>query len=298
MRIAINILCSLKPLFSKPVIISLFGVFLIACQPVAMQRTFQNPIIPIETPITPEPVWTPVHTVENSPGTGDEALSKPLETSAANVITPEPASDERDVSEGVDVTPEIPPELPEEFYIKNITGHRQHYPLGCEASAAIDWANYFGSAINEVEFQTRLPVSDNPDYGFVGIVTGPWGQVPPYAYGVHAGPVAALLREYGLNAKGEKNFSIEQIKAEIANGQPVIAWVIGNCVGGIPYSYVDSQGREVTVAAYEHVVIVTGYSNLHNTLRYMNNGKFYDIPVEYFERSWAVLEKMVVYISD
>ena len=73
--------------------------------------------------------------------------------------------------------------LPEEHYIFNISGHRQYFPLGCEAAAAKDWSNYFGEDFNEFEFQYKLPISDNPDLGFVGNVNSPWGQVPPYAYG-------------------------------------------------------------------------------------------------------------------
>ena len=192
----------------------------------------------------------------------------------------------------------IPPaEIPDSHYIWDIWGHRQYFPIGCEASAANDWAWYFGVAINEFDFQMQLPVSDNPDLGFVGSVEGPWGQVPPYAYGVHAAPVAQVLRDnYGMNAQAAKGYTIEQIKAEIASGQPVIAWVIGNVVGGIPYEYTDSQGNTAVVAAYEHVVIVTGYNE--ETIRYMNNGKFYDIQYKYFENSWSVLGNMVLYMGD
>jgi uncharacterized protein YvpB len=185
--------------------------------------------------------------------------------------------------------------LPTEYHIYNIWGHRQYFPIGCEASATMDWANYFGIEINEFNFQYQLPQSDNPDLGFVGSVEGPWGQVPPYAYGVHAEPVAKVLREqYGMNAQGVKGFTLEQLKAEVAANRPVIAWVIGNCVGGVPYEYTDSEGNITTVAAYEHVVIVTGYTD--ETIRYMNNGKFYDIPTEYFLNSWSVLGNMVVYL--
>jgi len=187
--------------------------------------------------------------------------------------------------------------IPESHYIWNIWGHRQYFGIGCEASAAVDWADYFGVTVSEFNFQLRLPFSDNPDLGFVGSVDGPWGQVPPYAYGVHAAPIAAVLQEYyGINAAGVKGFTIEQIKQEIASGQPVIAWVIGNCVGGIPYEYIDKEGNVVTVAAYEHVVILTGYNE--ESVRYMSNGKFYDIPYENFENTWSVLENMVVYLAD
>lgn len=186
--------------------------------------------------------------------------------------------------------------IPDEHFIWNIWGHRQYFDIGCEASAVRDWALYYGVEIHESNFQFLLPASDNPDFGFVGSVTDPWGQVPPYSYGVHAYPVANLLRsKFGMNARGVKGFTLEQLKKEIAGNRPVIAWVIGNVVGGVPYVYTDKQGRQVTVAAYQHVVIVTGYNR--DTLRYMNNGKFYDIPAKNFENSWKVLENMVVYLE-
>ena len=187
--------------------------------------------------------------------------------------------------------------IPESYYIWNIWGHplqkKQHSKLAWNSN----WADYFGVTVSEFNFQLRLPFSDNPDTGFVGSVNGPWGQVPPYAYGVHAAPIAAVLQEYyGMNAAGVKGFTIEQIKQEIASDQPVIAWVIGNCVGGVPYEYIDKDGNNVLVAAYEHVVILTGYNE--ETIRYMNNGKFYDIPYTNFENTWSVLENMVVYLVD
>ena len=186
--------------------------------------------------------------------------------------------------------------LPEEAYITQISGHRQVYPLGCEASAAVDWAAFFGVQIFESEFQYNLPSSDNPDFGFVGNVDDPWGQVPPYSYGVHAGPVADLLQEYGLDANAVKGYSLDDLMIQISQGEPVIAWVIGNVVGGVPYHFTDSTGRIVTVAAYEHVVIVTGYNN--QAIRYMNNGRFYEIPTEIFLNSWGVLGNMAVIMGE
>ena len=186
--------------------------------------------------------------------------------------------------------------LPVEHFIWNIWGHHQYFAIGCEAAVVRDWAHYFGVEVHESNFQFQLPVSDNPDYGFVGSVTDPWGQVPPYSYGVHAFPVANLLRSgYGMNARGVKGFTLEQLKTEIAANRPVITWVVGNVVGGVPYEYFDKQGREVTVAAFEHVIVVTGYTR--ESIRYMNNGKFYDIPTRYFENSWSILGNMVVYLE-
>lgn len=185
--------------------------------------------------------------------------------------------------------------VPGSYYIRDIIGHKQYFGIGCEASAAVDWANYLGVEIYEYNFQHELPLSDNPDLGFVGDANGPWGQVPPYAYGVHAAPVADLLRTYGLKAVGEKDLTLEQIKKSLAQSKPVIAWVIGNMVGGIPSEYTDSQGNTTIVAAYEHVVILTGYDE--DSIRYLNNGRFYEVPTEVFLNSWGVLGNMAVYME-
>jgi uncharacterized protein YvpB len=189
-----------------------------------------------------------------------------------------------------------PTSLAEEHYILNIRGHRQFFPIGCETSAAVDWAAYHKTTILEYNFQMELPVSDNPDLGFVGDVRGPWGQVPPYAYGVYAGPVAATLQKHGLPAKAVKGASIDDLKAQIDADHPAIVWVIGNVVGGVPAQYTDSKGNTTVVAAYEHVVIVTGYNK--DKMRYMNNGKFYDVPTSVFENSWKVLGNMAIVWDD
>src|SRR5262245_42302003 len=75
---------------------------------------------------------------------------------------------------------------PDSAMIYDFTGHPQTLPLSCESRSAVDWAGYFGYAIGEREFLNDLPASFDPDLGFVGDVRGDWGQVPPYAYGVHA----------------------------------------------------------------------------------------------------------------
>jgi uncharacterized protein YvpB len=184
------------------------------------------------------------------------------------------------------------PSLPAEHFIRGITGHKQYFPIGCEAGVAKDWANFYGYDFSEFEFQFKLPISDNPDYGFVGSVNAPWGQVPPYGYGVYAGPVAEVLNSYGVPAKAYKSYTLEQLKGRIALDKPVIAWVIGNVVGGFPSEFTDSKGRKTIVAAYEHVVIVTGYDPTH--IRYLNNGRFFQAPLAVFLNSWGILGNMVV----
>lgn len=182
--------------------------------------------------------------------------------------------------------------LPDSHYLL-IEADKQYFALGCEASAAVDLAEYYDVLIYQYNFQHELPLSDNPDIGFVGDAKGPWGQVPPYAYGVHAIPVAELLQKYGLDVEGGKGYTLDQLKVKIASGHPVIAWVIGNMVGGVPAEYTDSEGNKTIVAAYEHVVILTGYDQ--DSIRYVNNGRFFEVPNEVFLNSWGVLGNMAVF---
>jgi uncharacterized protein YvpB len=247
------------------------------------------------------PVATITPTVEPSPTatlTIPTALPVPAETMEETMVPP-PTSEAREMADEKTASPDqktaVPTDengLPETHYIYGITGHKQYFKLGCEAAATRDWAWYFGVDINEFEFQNKLPLSDNPEVGFVGSVNSKWGQAPPYAYGVHAGPVAQLLQDYGMPATAIKDFSLTLLKQQIAADRPVVVWVIGNVVGGVPYEYTAKDGQKVIVAAYEHVVIVTGYNKTH--IRYLNNEKIFEAPTEVFLNSWKVLGNMAL----
>jgi len=275
-----------------------FLVFATACSPTPVRA--DNPPSEVEKPILAAPTvsidadptkTTPIIFSETPTILGEtqiEATVNPLPTSQAvefAVVTP-------DIN--VEGTP-VPVDengLPLSHYIYGISGHKQYFPLGCEAAVTRDWALYFGIDINEFEFQHKLPLSDNPEVGFVGSVNSKWGQAPPYAYGVHAGPVAQLLQSYGMPATAVKGFSLTLLKQQIAADRPVIVWVIGNVVGGIPFEYTAKDGQKVIVAAYEHVVIVTGYNETH--IRYVNNGKYFEAPNDVFLNSWKVLGNMAL----
>ncbi len=220
---------------------------------------------PTLTP-TPEPTFTP---------TPEPTLTPTPEPSPTPLPSPTPTET-----------------LAAEHIIAGIRGHRQLLELDCETSAALDWARFLGKDFDELTFQSQLPVSDNPDYGFVGDVNAAWGQIPPYGYGVYAGPVADLLNVYGIQAQAYKGYTLDQIKTKIDQDIPVITWVIGLAEPGTPYPYTDSEGRTTVVAPYEHVVMVIGYTP--TTVRVMSEGKWYNISTERFLSSWGVLGNMVV----
>jgi uncharacterized protein YvpB len=193
-------------------------------------------------------------------------------------------------------TPAPPSVLPSEAYITDISGYPQITNLDCEARTAVDMAAYFGIYIPEMDFISLLPVSDNPNEGFVGSIYDEKGHVPPLSYGVHAAPVAALLRAYGLNAWDRNWMDFETIQREVASGRPVMVWVIGNVwLSNGTETYVSSSGASVTVAYWEHTVLVIGYDPEHVTV--LDGDLIYERPIPKFMDSWSVLGFMGIVVE-
>ena len=185
-------------------------------------------------------------------------------------------------------------EFPISKKIDGIRGYAQSYPLDCESRSAVDLAAYFGVKIDELGFQKNLPVSDDPEEGFVGDFMDPSGKTPPDSYGVHAPPVAALLRYYGLNAESAKFLSWEDLQRDIISGHPVMVWVVNNKLGE-PISYTSSSGNTTMVARYEHTSLVTGY---HSDYVYIQDGGYYYArTIDRFLESWSKLQFMAVRIG-
>lgn len=233
----------------------------------------------VELPkITPGPSNTPFQPIPTNPRV---VMAAALPTTAPTE-TPTP----------LPPTKVPPPPAPASASISNIVGYPQGYALSCESRSAVDWARYFGVEIGETEFLTRLPLSDNPEIGFVGSYNDYGGMVPPYSYGVHAEPVAKLLREFGLPAGGLKGLSLEELRAEIASGRPVIVWVIFGVSNGYALDYTASDGQSMQVAPNEHTVIVIGYDE--SSITVLDGAWVYARSIEQFERSWEVLGNMAV----
>jgi LysM repeat protein len=184
--------------------------------------------------------------------------------------------------------------LPDYAFVDGIVSHGQTYPLSCESRSAADLAGYWGVPVSETEFFEMLPKSDNPEAGFVGNVFGTWGQTPPNPYGVHAPPIANLLQQYGVDAQPHKGMTVRDLKTEIANGRPVIVWVIGHVWSGTPQSYTANDGSVVTVAAYEHSMIAYGYDLSGIYLIDAGSGGRAAYSYDNFRTSWGVLGNLGV----
>lgn len=184
--------------------------------------------------------------------------------------------------------------IPDSASIPGVVGHPQSYSLSCEARSAVDWMAFWGVSASEADFQSQLPRSDNPDRGFVGHAGDLWGNIPPQGYGVHAEPVAALLREYGFEAHAQRDLSWDDLRLEIVAGRPVIVWIIGQMWPGTPRPYTDSEGHNTIVASFEHTMLLTGYDASYVYVIDAFSGQNQAFGLQAFLDSWSVLGNMAV----
>lgn len=224
-------------------------------------------------------------------------LGQPEPTAAAPAATdaPPPVVAEPPPTAAPELAPDVISleDLPAAAAVSGVVGHRQSLPLSCESRSAADWAAFFGVAIDELEFLSNLPASDDPDRGFVGDVRGAWGQTPPNAYGVHAGPVAKLLTAYGVRATSGRYLKWAVVQREIAAGRPVLVWVVGRVAPGRASEiYTAADGRQTVVARFEHTVIVIGYTA--DTVTVVDGAQVYTRPLDVFLESWGTLRNMAV----
>jgi uncharacterized protein YvpB len=188
-------------------------------------------------------------------------------------------------------------ELPESAYISGVNGHPQKHQLSCESRSAADLAAYWGISLGENEFLGVLPRADNPEQGFVGSPDTVWGNIPPYGYGVHAGPVAATLKLFGLQAEAHNHLKWDDLRREVTASRPVIVWIIGQMWTGTAVEYRAPDGSTSIVAAYEHTMILTGYSR--DTVQVVDayTGQYQTYSLSSFLASWSVLGNMAVFAS-
>lgn len=259
-------------------VLSALNLRAVAAQPTPFHTATRTPFQPRPTfPVTftPTTTFTPTHTLTPSPS----ITFTPTATFTPS-LTPTPTN-----------TP-----LPEAVYMHGITGQMQTYNLDCESRSAVDLASYLGVSIDETEFLLGLPLSDDPDEGFVGSYNGPHGLIPPDSYGVHAEPVARRLRAYGLPAEAVRPFTVEGIKQELANGRPVMVWVIGPVWPGSGVSYTaPSTGHTSQVAYYEHTVLVIGYGPDYFTL--LDGNVTYWRTPQTFLSSWEAMNNMAIIVK-
>ena len=185
-------------------------------------------------------------------------------------------------------------EPPHAALARRLGGRRQERRLGCEAQSASALLAAHGIPVPESALLARLPRSDNPDLGFVGDPDGEPGRLPPEGYGVHAEPVAAVLRSFGLEARAERGRDLTWLRGEVSSLRPVVVWVTADLVRDRPVALADSRGRRFLACRGEHTMLAVGATRREVALLDPADGRVRLEPWEDLDASWALLGRMAV----
>jgi len=188
-------------------------------------------------------------------------------------------------------------EPPPSASVEGVVGHPQEHNLSCESRSATDLAAWWGATFTEDDFFRRLPKSDNPQRGFLGDVDLPAGSMPPLGYGVYAGPVAATLRSFGLDARARREWSLDSLKAELAAWRPVIVWATYDMQQPGVETWVSSDGVTSVIVRWQHTFIAVGYDEdgIYLVDAYDGGTKYFSY--EAFVPAWEQLGRIAVTVS-
>jgi uncharacterized protein YvpB len=178
--------------------------------------------------------------------------------------------------------------------VEGVIGHPQEHNLSCESRSATDVAAFWGAVFAEDDFFRRLPKSDNPNRGFLGDVDLPPGSMPPVGYGVYAGPVAANLRSFGLDAQAHHEWNLDALKMELATGRAVVIWATYDMrLPGVE-EWTSSDGATSVIVQWQHTFIATGYDEggIYLIDAYDAITKYFSF--EAFDAAWAQLGRLAV----
>jgi uncharacterized protein YvpB len=186
--------------------------------------------------------------------------------------------------------------------ILDVPPAKQEHSLSCESGAAAMAAQYHGVPVSESEILNALPLHENPHVGFRGNVDGPYGGLEDY--GVYAKPIRQVLMGLGLQAEHFEG-GIEEIKHQIRQGRPVIAWVTYGfrpAVGlqaptQMMLSGAAGEIEPVTMVPYEHAILIVGYNQQGLWINDPYDGTRTFVPADEFRRSFAYLGDMALVVA-
>ncbi len=155
--------------------------------------------------------------------------------------------------------------------------------------SATDVARYWGLPVHEEDLIALLPHSDDPNAGFVGQITAPSGSLPPEGYGVYPPSVAYVLRHLGLHAEAHVDYTLAELKEEIAAGHPVIVWATYKMREHPILTWQTANQRLVSIVRGEHTYVAVGYDEGGVYLADAYDGRTYYFEIRQFLRGWSLL---------
>lgn len=181
-----------------------------------------------------------------------------------------------------------------EVILPNVWTYAQQRPLSCEYAALSIATGALGGWVDEYQFESVVPLSANPHWGYRGDINGTWGNTDDY--GVYAAPLVPALEQFGYSGHifygaGSNDALIASINA----GRPTLVWL--GLGGDTSFDAYTSDGTRFQLTPYMHVMVAYGYDDGGVYLSDPGTGtyKYYDWGT--FMWMWNIMDGMALGVS-
>lgn len=187
-----------------------------------------------------------------------------------------------------------PSSSPQSHVIEHFPLAGQWWNLSCEYAATSAATAYFNKQIGQDAFATIIGFDANPNKGFRGNLSGPWGGT--WDYGVYALPILSVLTQHGFAHSYTFHADANLLRDAISNNRPVVVWINGT-YGSAPRYNDESDGEQFILVPYEHAVTIYGYSERGVSVMDPAYPAYYDVSWDVFMNAWLQLDGMALAVA-
>ena len=183
----------------------------------------------------------------------------------------------------------------ESHMLTDVPATPQAWALSCEYAATSAATAMYGTVVTQWRLRASIDTDPNPHKGFRGDITGAPGGTTDY--GVYAEPIAAALHQYGFTHSYVFYGGLDNLRAEIAAGRPVVVWVTGTWKPSSRQVLRDDAGDRYSLIPDEHAVTVYGYDGDGIWVMDPAGPDKYRVSWDRFLTGWDQLDDMALVVA-
>ncbi len=170
--------------------------------------------------------------------------------------------------------------------------YQQQRPLSCEYASTTIAATLGGWNISEYDFDSVVPLSDNPHLGYRGNIWGEWGNTTDY--GLYPEPLHQALSGWGIPSQVIYAHGIADVlRSELSEGRAVVVWLaMRGTVNSFDVPADDGSTYQLT--QYMHVMTAYGFDETGVYLTDPGTAVWRHYPWEIFMEMWNVMDGMAL----
>jgi uncharacterized protein YvpB len=184
--------------------------------------------------------------------------------------------------------------LPDSHTIDSVPIVSQVWNLTCEYAATSAATAFFEQTITQQTFVDAIGFDANPDKGFRGRLTGPWGGITDY--GIYPAPILHVLQAQGFAHSYSFRGNPDALRAALSKDRPVVVWLVGT-FGTAPRTDVTDDGDAYFLVPYEHAMTAYGYTQSSILLMDPGTASYRTVSWPTFTQAWMQLDGMALAVA-